>query len=414
LKCRRPPSASGRRYGIRRPDERRFSGGYDGGSSDSVTEVTTTGWLQRLLQSLIGVLIGILLVIGSIVLLWWNEGRAVEAIRALDQGARQIVEINSTAVDGAAEGKLVHLSGPMTTSPPAVDTAFGIGGEGLLRLKRTVEMYQWSEEKSSHSQTNVGGSKTTETTYSYKKEWSENAHDSSRFHEANGHQNPPLPVSTTIDSTDVRLGAYRVDPSVLDNVSEFAPFDPPQNATLPAGYRRENGVLYRGRDSGNPAIGDIRIRYTAVSSQTMSVVAAQAGGVLTRYRAANGYQIALADAGVAPVVTMFHEKKQEESLWTWILRGVDFVLMLIGFILMASPLSVAASVIPFLGDLVGMGAFLLGVVIAVPLTLLVIAAAWIAHRPLIGGGLIIAAAGLFYLLARLRRRPVAAAAPAVR
>jgi len=177
-------------------------GGYDGGGSDSVTEVTTTGWLQRLLQSLVGVLIGILLVIGSIVLLWWNEGRAVEAIRALDQGVRQIVEINPASVDGAAEGKLVHLSGTMTTSTPAVDTAFGIAGDGLLRLKRTVEMYQWAEEKSSHSQTNVGGSKTTETTYSYKKEWSENGHDSNRFHEANGHQNPPLPVSSaTIDST---------------------------------------------------------------------------------------------------------------------------------------------------------------------------------------------------------------------
>jgi hypothetical protein len=392
-----------------------FSGGYDGGGSDSVTEVTTTGWLQRLLQSLVGVLIGILLVIGSIVLLWWNEGRAVEAIRALDQGARQIVEINSTAIDRAAEGKLVHLSGTMTTSASASDSAFGVGGDGLLRLKRTVEMYQWAEEKSSHSQTNIGGSKTTETTYSYKKEWSENAHDSNRFHEANGHQNPPLPVSsTTIDSPDVHLGAYRVDPSVLDRVSEFAPFDPPQSATLPAGYRRENGALYRGRDSGNPAIGDIRIRYTAVSSQTMSVVAAEAGGVLTRYRAANGYQIALADAGVAPAATMFHEKKQEESLWTWILRGVGFVLMLIGFILMASPLSVAASIIPFLGDLVGMGAFLLGVVVAVPLTFLVIAAAWIAHRPLIGGGLIVAAVGLFYLLVKLRRRPVATSASPAR
>ena len=45
-------------------------------SSDSVTEVTTTGWLQRIVQSFVGAIIGILLVIGSIVLLWWNEGRA--------------------------------------------------------------------------------------------------------------------------------------------------------------------------------------------------------------------------------------------------------------------------------------------------------------------------------------------------
>jgi hypothetical protein len=77
----------------------------------SVTEVTTTGWLQRIVQSFVGAVIGVLLVIGSIVLLWWNEGRAVEAIRALDQGARQLVEANATAVDPANNNKLVHLSG---------------------------------------------------------------------------------------------------------------------------------------------------------------------------------------------------------------------------------------------------------------------------------------------------------------
>ena len=101
-------------------------------SNDSVTEVTTTGWLQRIVQSFVGAVIGVLLVIGSIVLLWWNEGRAVEAIRALDQGARQLVEANATAVDPANNNKLVHLSGTMTTRAPARDTAFGVGGDDLL------------------------------------------------------------------------------------------------------------------------------------------------------------------------------------------------------------------------------------------------------------------------------------------
>src|SRR5258708_39965505 len=91
-------------------------------SSDSVTEVTTTGWLQRIGQSIVGALIGILLVIGSIILLWWNEGRAVEAIRALDRGAKQLIEAQADAVDTAKEGKLVHLSGAMETKAPARDT----------------------------------------------------------------------------------------------------------------------------------------------------------------------------------------------------------------------------------------------------------------------------------------------------
>src|SRR5947208_2943285 len=133
-----------------------------GGGADSVTEVTTTSWLQRLLQSFIGGLIGILLVIGSIVLLWWNEGRAVEAVRALDQGAHSIMEVHADAVDGAAEGRLVHVSGMMNTKTSARDTAFGIGADDLLRLRRKVEMYQWTEHKTTHSHKNLGGSETTE------------------------------------------------------------------------------------------------------------------------------------------------------------------------------------------------------------------------------------------------------------
>ena len=237
-----------------------MSDDYSGGP-DSVTEVTTTSWGQRLLGSLVGALIGIVLVIGSIVLLWWNEGRAVEAIRALDQGARQVVEVNPAAVDNGAEGRLVHLSGMAETRAPARDSAFGIGGETLLRLRRTAEMYQWVEHKSSRSQKNLGGSETTETTYSYQKEWSEKAVDSGQFREAGGHRNPPMPVSsTTFDSSDVRVGAYRLDRQVLDALSAFTSFDP-QPASLGQGYRKSGDMLYRGQDSGSPAIGDIRIRY---------------------------------------------------------------------------------------------------------------------------------------------------------
>jgi Transmembrane protein 43 len=375
-------------------------------SGDSVTEVTTTGWLQRVLGSFVGALVGILMVIGSVILLWWNEGRAVEAIRALDQGARQTVEAKANAVDPANDGKLVHLSGLMETQAPARDAAFGVGADNLLRLKRTVEMFQWTEHKSTRTQKNLGGSETTETTYSYDKEWADHPVDSSRFHEAEGHRNATMPVrSTTIDSQDVRLGAYRVDRGLLDEVAAFGEFDPAPAANLPAGYRKTGDMLYRGEDSAAPALGDIRIHYAAVPAQTMSIVAAQAGGALAPFHAANGYKIALAEPGIVPAAAMFREKAQEESVLTWILRAVGFAVMLIGFWLMASPLSVLVGVIPFFEELVGIGAFLLAAMIAVPLALIVIAAAWIAHRPLIGGGLILAGLALAFLLRRLHRPP---------
>jgi len=375
-------------------------------SNDSVTEVTTTGWLQRIGQSVVGALIGLLLVIGSVILLWWNEGRAVEAIRALDRGAKQVIEAQASAVDPTNEGKLVHLSGMMETKAPARDAAFGVGADNLLRLKRTVEMFQWVEHKEAHSHKNLGGSETTETTYSYRKEWADHPVDSSHFHEAGGHGNPSMPVrSATIDSQDVRLGAYKIDRGVLDAASAFASFDPGQATSLPAGYSKTGDTLYRGSDPNAPAIGDVRVHYKAVPAQTMSVVAVQTGGVLAAFHDANGYKIALADAGVVPGAVMFKEKAQEESVFTWILRAVGFVLMLIGFWLMGSPLGVVLGVIPLLETMAEAGAFLIALIVSVPLTLVVIAAAWMAHRPLIGVGLIVGAIGLGYLLRRLHRRP---------
>ena len=216
-----------------------------------------------------------------------------------------------------------------------------------------------------------------------------------------------MPVrSATIDSQDVRLGAYKVDRGVLEAVSAFSSFDPGQGANLPAGYRKTGDMLYRGNDSAAPAIGDIRVHFKAVPAQTMSVVAQQTGGgVLAPFHDANGYKIALADAGVVPAAVMFKEKAHEESVFTWILRAVGFVLMLVGFLLMSSPLGVVLGVIPLLESIAEAGAFLIALIVSVPLTLIVIAAAWIAHRPLIGIGLIAGAIGLGYLLRRLHRRP---------
>ena len=379
-------------------------------SNDSVTDVTTTGWLQRLLGSFVGALIGMLLVIGSVVLLWWNEGRAVDAIRALDQGARQVVEANATAVDPANNGKLVHLSGMMTARTPAKDAEFGIGGNDLLRLRRNVEMFQWTEQKTTHTQKNLGGSETTETTYNYRKEWSDRPVDSSHFRESGGHRNPVMPVhSATFDSPDVQLGPYRIDHGLLESVSAFQAFDPTVAANSPADYRKTGDMLYRGDDPANPAIGDIRIRYSAVPSQTMSVVAAQGGTALAPFGAANGYRIALAEPGVIPAAAMFREKAHEEGVLTWILRAVGFALMLVAFLLMASPLTTLLGVIPFLETLADVGVFMLALLLALPLTLLVIALAWITHRPLIGGALLVAGFAIGYLLHRLHRarRPTA-------
>lgn len=371
--------------------------------SDQFTEVTTEGWGSRLGGSLIAALIGIILVPASIILLYWNEGRAVDAIRALNRGAAAIVEVNADAVDAQANGKLVHLTGTMQPTTTARDPVFGVSGDGLLRLSRAVEMYQWKQQTSSHSTQSVGGTKTTETTYTYKRVWSAEPINSSEFKYPTNHQNPSMTVrSATFNGGGVMLGAYKVDPAVLDKVENFTPLPPPTGP--PSGYQLVGDGFYRGQDPSQPAIGDLRVSFKQIPTQTVSVAAALAGNTLTPWRDTNGYTIAMADPGLASAQTMFHEQRQTESTITWILRGVGFVLMFIGFICMTRPLAMLAAVLPPLEWIVSAGAFLGAITLAVPLTLLTISIAWLVHRPLIGGALLVAA--IVSLLAlRMLHRP---------
>jgi len=372
--------------------------------SDRYTEVTSQGWGSRLLGSFVAVLIGIVLLPVSVGVLYWNEGRAVEAIRALDRGAASIVEVNAATVDPQTDGKLVHLTGQLQAGTPARDSVFGVTADGLVRLSRVVEMYQWKEDTSSQSQQSVGGTKTTETTYSYTHVWSADPISSSNFKVQDSHRNPPMPLRSATFNGDTKLGAYRVEPSVLDKLDAFAPLA--AQAPPPAGYVPEADGYYRGHDPNAPAVGDVRVHFLGMPAQTVSVAAAQSGGGLTAYRDANGYSIAVARTGVASAEALFQQEKQTEAKLTWIFRGVGFAVMLIGLLCLSAPLSTLFAVIPFLGSLVGGGAFLLALTFSIPLTLITIAVAWIAHRPLIGGGLLAAAVLLFFLLRMLHPKRV--------
>jgi hypothetical protein len=370
--------------------------------SDQFTTVTSEGYGQRLGGSLIGMLIGLVLLPAAIGVLYWNEGRAVVAALALSRGAASVVEVNAATVDTQADGKLVHLTGPLQAATPAKDPLFGVTQDGLVRLSRDAETYQWREDSSSHSEQSLGGTKTTETTYTYRRVWSAQPINSASFKQPDGHQNPPVDVRPAIfDGGGVTLGAYRVDGAVLGKISNFGPLTP--TAAPPAGYVPADGGFFHGQDPAQPAVGDVRVHFTAVPGQTVSVAAGLAGGTLTTFRDGSGYTIALAEPGVAPAAVLFQDAKHAEGQLTWILRGAGFVGILVGFLLLAGPVTTLFAVVPFLGSLAGAGAFLVALTLAVPVTLVTVGVAWVAHRPLLGGLLL--AGGLLALVGLQRLHP---------
>jgi hypothetical protein len=385
-----------------------------GGMGDSFTTVTQQSWLGQLAGSFVAVIFGIILFLASFVVLSWNEGRAVRAIDSLNVGARAVVSVPEGAVAPANQGHLVHVSGAVTVNRGATDPVFHVTAPNAVRLMRTVKMYQWEESKHTETQSNAGGSKTTSTTYSYRKVWSDRAIESSKFQHPSGHANPTMPLHTVVfDADTIKLGAFRLDASLVKKMSAFETLAPPDSATgggVNPSFQRAGETFYHGASSDAPEVGDMQVSYQVIKPQPFSIVAGQNGDTLAPFSDANGQVIELIDAGTHDANSMFQEAKSEARMWTWILRGVGYLMMVIGITLLASPLAWLASLLPFLAGIVEAGAFLVGLVIGTPLTLLTIAIAWVVHRPLVGGGLIVLGAALAFGLHRLvRRRPAVSA-----
>lgn len=389
--------------------------------SDSFTTTTHQSWFSRIGNSFAGVLIGLALIVGMIVLLFWNEGRAVQTEKALAEGAGAVVLVDNAPVDPANEGRLIHVTGPVVTGQVLTDDAFGIAAEGI-RLVRTVEMYQWVESESSEKKQTLGGGEETVTTYTYTKEWKEGRVDSSEFKQPNNHQNPQSAIeSQTFQIDDGTLGDFALTESVLDQVGGAKDY-PIKNAELDAITEANtlgvpvaliDGSIVTGDNPASPRVGDLKIAYQLVPLGDISVIAQQSGDSFAPYQTQAGDALQLVDNGVVAAPAMFKAAADENNLITWIIRGVGMLLLITGFALVTGPLSVIASVVPFLGSIVGFGTGIIAWIMGLSVGTLTIAIAWFFYRPLLSLIIIAVGAALVFgviQLGKARAKGKAAAA----
>ena len=381
---------------------------------DQITEVTSTSWFSRLGQAIVGVLIGLLAIVVSIGLLFWNEGRAIRTAQGLSEGAGIVRSVSADAVDPGNAGRLIHVSGVLSTAGPVADPDFAVRARGV-RLERHVDVYQWKEETHSETRGKFGGGEERTTTYKYVRTWSDQPIDSDRFKEPRGHTNPVMTYRSRESlAAGTRLGAFAVPDSLLHGFGEARRLEVSEAQANALEIRVNkpvsvnDGVLYVGRDRSQPAIGDMRISFSEVPLQMASVVAAQSGAGFAPFPTRTGTTVELISPGTVPAAIMFQHAEEENVTLTWILRLCGVVLMLIGFGLVLRPLSVAASVIPLLGDVMGAGTFLVALVCTMAVAPVVIALGWLWYRPLIGIGVLVAGAAATWGLVKLLRARAAA------
>jgi hypothetical protein len=385
-------------------------------ANDRVTKVSRQNIFSRLGGAIKGVVIGLLIFLVSFPVLFLNEGRAVKTAKSLKEGAAAVVSVDASRVDPGRQGALIHVSGEAKTAEILRDKDFPIEVNAIA-LERKVEMYQWREDSSSQTREKIGGTQETVTTYTYSKDWSSSVIDSSRFQEKQGHQNPgKFPYEALrVRAEKVELGAFTLGTSIASQLDRFTPYavDDAFLKALPDNLRERasivEGKLFIGANPASPQIGDVRIAFGTVPPATVSVIGAQQGSVIDGYTTSNGRTLAMVKTGLHSADAMFEAAQQENATLTWILRLVGFVMMFLGLAMILGPLSVMASVIPFVGRIVGAGTRLIAGFVAAGLSLVTIAIGWIVYRPLLGLLLLLVAGGLiaaaFVLIKKSRGAP---------
>ncbi len=371
-------------------------------SNDSFTEVTSEGWLSRIGGALKGILFGLILFIIAFPLLIWNEGRAVDRIKALEEGSGSVIHIESAPVIPANNQKLVHLTADVTTAEILEDPIFNVQANAI-KLKRNTQIFQWKEKVTTIKEKQLGGEEKTIKEYSYSKVWSDDLISSSNFKDSR-YRNPDyMPLKKlTLQAKKITSGAFDFPDSLTQRMNNFKSLEL-QPKPFPNIQGIENIISYAGGyfigdDPERPRVGDIKVHFEIVEPATLSIIAQQTANTFQPYITNGGGEILLLEYGVVSHEKMFKSALESNSVLTWVIRLTGLIMMSIGLMLILKPLSVIADVLPILGDIVGAGASLIAFLVAIVLTAITIAVAWIVFRPLIGVGLLLLAGLVLWLI----------------
>jgi hypothetical protein len=373
-------------------------------ANEPYSEVTNQSWGGRLMESIKGVVAGGALFIAAFPVLWMNEGCSVDTAKGLEEGAKVAISIDLSKYSNENNGKLIHGSGMATTTDTVADSQFGINLKAI-KLERKVEMFQNEENVKEETSEKLGGGKETKKTYTYGTTWSSSLINSNNFKDPNAPKNPStMPYeSENWGASDVKVGDYKISSSLINQISANESIDyKSAGISIPSSIssraKISNTEIYLGKDPSNPQIGDIRISHKVANPKEVSILGQLSGGVVGAFKTSRDTTIERLDEGTLSKEDMFAAAQKENAIMTWAVRVGGFFMMYMGLSLILKPISTLGAVVPFLGNLLGMGLGLIAGLVSFVLTIITIALAWVFFRPLLGIALLAVAGGVGFFL----------------
>ena len=347
-----------------------------------------------------GLLIGLILIVVGIIVLWYNEGRTVKTMKTIGEAEQQYIDVDSSKIDSANNGKLVATTGKLQIPNTGVaDNSFGVQITGA-KLKRTVEMYQWKETCRTDDNNN--------TRCTYDKVWDEEVINSNNFENIN-YSNPNyMPYeSDTFYAQNVKVGSFNLDNELLSQLSTKSKINVSDNSNTQQMGLIANGNYYTDVQNDTPQIGDIRISFTYNDASNVSVLAVQNNNSFSKFTSSSGYSIYELQEGNLNGKEMLAQLTSENNSTKWILRLIGTLLIIFGFAAIIAPLQRLANFIPIFGTIFGWISGFITFVLGLGISLIVIALAWLRYRPVFSIGLLVGVIVILMLLKKKKTKQTA-------
>jgi hypothetical protein len=289
------------------------------------------GWFEGIRAAIAGAIVGALLFLGAIALLWINEGRV-----NLAGLARRSTVADPARVDASNDRALVSVTERVRGTAPLGDDSFLVAGP-FVALARRAEMFAWIERCDDRSRCQ------------YTRQWSDAPPASAQFREPRGHHNPALRVRAGRYAVDATLGVYGFraaetsapcDERVALSRESLRPGAPHAPSVA------QNYFYLGDRSLDQPDVGDVRLSYYALRTDTLATLFGQQNG--SRIDAYQGesrlYRLLRGDRASA-----IGQLAREHVIIGWILRLMGFLLVWGSMNLWLAPFSAMFDIFPPLG-----------------------------------------------------------------
>ena len=359
-------------------------------ASNSTAKNEKQGFFSKMSSSFSGIIIGFLLLIGGIFMLWTNEQKNVKNIKNVKELRDQVVDVSSTSVEDKYEGKLIATSGILEYNDAEIkDENFNVSVK-TPTLKRIVEVYQWNEISAEEE-----GKDPT-----YEKIWSEKIIDSSEFTKKDGHSNPieesiPYESKEYYTEETLTVGKYILSSGFKKLLPANKNVGIEDGIELPEGYKLYNNkYITNSEDPENPIVGNIRISFKKNNYKEVSVLGKQSGDTITEYTTKKNTNILRLAEGETNGTGLINNIESANNMTKWLSRICGTILIIIAVGSILGPITTLIGYIPFLGKIVNSMIGVVSFLIGLSISLVIIAIAWFAARPIVSIVLIVIIAGL--------------------